>query len=120
MSSGYLTLDLRELKDTISTLYKKGIYNYILNTNKPIEILISQGAINEFLGSNKGVLCKTFRVNLTELLENSNFGVTEQGLCLPIGYHENHDEVKDVYSIGYDNTIKCVITPNDEIFLQEI
>lgn len=120
MTGGYLTLDLRELTNTIDKLYKKGIYNYILNTNKPIEILISQVVINEFLGNNKGVLSKTFRVNLSELLETSNFGVTAQGLYLPIGYHENHDEVKDVYSIGYSNILRCVITPNDEIFLQEI
>ena len=68
MRGGYLTLDLRELTNAIDKLYKKGIYNYILNTNKPIEILISQGAINEFIGDNKGVLCKNFRVNLSELL----------------------------------------------------
>ena len=75
---------------------------------------------NEFLGNNKGVLCKTFRINISELLANSEFGVTEQGLCLPIGYHENYDEVKNVYSIGYESTIKCVITPNDKIFISEI
>ena len=38
MTGGYLTLDLREIKDTSGRLYKKGIYNYILNTNKPIEV----------------------------------------------------------------------------------
>lgn len=119
MSGGYLTLDLRKLKDTSGVLYKKGIYNYILNTNKPIEVLVSQEIIDNFMGNEKGVLCKTFRINLTELLVNSDYGVFEQGIYLPVGYHENYDETKNIRSIGFA-LFRIVITKNDEITFAEI
>ena len=119
MSGGYLTLDLREIKDTSGVLIKKGIYNYILNTYKPIEVLVSQELIDNFMGNEKGVLCKTFRINLTELLENSEYGVTQQGINLPVGYHENYDETKKIRSIGLA-LFRLVITKNDEISFQEI
>ena len=49
MRGGYLTLDLRELKDTSgeSRIIKKGIYKYIHNTSKPIEIILSQELVNK-------------------------------------------------------------------------
>ena len=119
MRGGYLTLDLREIKDTTDVLTKKGIYNYILNTNKPIEVLVSQEFIEGFMGNEKGVLCKTFRINLTELLTNSNYGVTEQGINLPVGYHENYDEVKNIRSIGLA-LFRVVITKDDTITIAEI
>lgn len=119
MRGGYLTLDLREIKDTSVILYKKGIYNYILNTDKPIEVLVSQEFIDEFMGNEKGVLCKTFRINLTELLVNSNYGVFEQGINLPVGYHENYDESKSTRSIGFA-LFRVVISKNDTITIAEL
>ena len=120
MRGGYLTLDLREIKNTDDVLIKKGIYNYILNTNKPIEVIVSKEFIEGFMGNEKGVLCNTFRINFTNLRETSDLG--ERGgseIFLPIIYDENYDEVKDVLSIGY-GYYKCVITSNDEIYLGEI
>lgn len=119
MTGGYLTLDLSKLKDTSGVMYKKGIYNYILNTHKPIEVIVSQEMIDTFMGNEKGVLCKTFRINLTELLQNSDYGVFEQGINLPIGYHENHDVEKNVNSIGFA-LFRVVITKDDTITFAEI
>ena len=38
MTGEYLTLDLRELNNTIDTLYKKGIYKYFINISKKDEL----------------------------------------------------------------------------------
>ena len=89
MTGGYLTLDLREIKNSGDVLIKKGIYNYILNTYKPIDVIVSKEIIDDFMGNEKGVLCKTFRINLTELLDNSIYGISETQISLPLGYHEN-------------------------------
>lgn len=121
MTGGYLTLDLREIKDTTGEykIIKKGIYKYILNTNKPIEIILPRELVNK-VNQGRGTLCNTFRINFTNLRADSELGDRGgQQLFLPIIYDENYDEVKDVYSIGY-GYYKCVITSNDEIYLGEI
>ena len=118
MRGGYLTLDIREIKDTSVRLYKKGIYNYILNTNKPIEVIVSKEFIEGFMGNEKGVLCNTFRINLTELLDNSVYGISETQISLPLGYHENYDESKNTRSIGLA-LFKLLIHNDDTITIAE-
>ena len=121
MCGGYLTLDLREIKG-IGQEYginKKGIYKYIHNTNKPIEIILSRDIANK-VNRGKGTLCNTFRINFTNLKVDSELGDRPGNeLFLPILYDENYDEVKDVNSIGY-GYYKCVITSNDKIYIGEI
>ena len=121
MTGGYLTLDLREIKNTgyEYRIIKKGIYKYILNTNKPIEIILSRDFINK-VNSSVGTLCNTFRVNSTKLLAESEFGlVSGSVLRLPIIYNENYNQANDIESISY-GYYKCEITPNDEIYISVI
>ena len=124
MRGGYLTLDLREIKDTSGEhkIIKKGIYKYIHNTSKPIEIILPRELVNKIniVNKGKGTLCNTFRVNFTNLRETSDLGERGGGeIFIPIIYDEYYDEVKDENSIGY-GYYKCVISSNDEIYLGEI
>lgn len=121
MTGGYLTLDLRELKDYYGKIYKKGIFKYIRNTTKPIEIILPKFIIDKIKEyTTRPNIGNTFRINLTEFIGVTEFLINDVKIVLPIAYDDIYDEVKDVHYIGYSYVFKCTINNDDTIELGEI
>lgn len=122
MSGGYLTLDLRELKDYYGKIYKKGIFKYIHNTTKPIEIILPKFIIDNIKEyTTRPNIGNTFRINLTEFnSEGGEFYINDDMIVFPIAYDDIYDSVKDVHYLGYSYGFKCMIYKDDTITLGEI
>lgn len=121
MSGGYLTLDLRELKDYQDIIYKKGIFKYIRNTTKPIEIILPKFIIDKIKEYTKRPnIGNTFRINLTQFSDVTDFYITDESIVVPIAYEDIYDTTKDVHYIGYSYYFKCTINNDDTITLGEI
>lgn len=121
MRGGYLTLDLRELKSNDDVIHKKGIFKYILNTTKPIEIILPKFIIDRMKEVTKRTtIGNTFRINLTEFLSDTDFCISDNSIILPIAYNDLYDEVKDAHYIGYSYSFICTINNDDTITLGEL
>ena len=121
MSSGYLTLDLRGVNSYYDVIYKKGIFKYIRNTTKPIEIILPKFIIDKIKEyTNQPYIGNTFRINLTQFNSGSDFYVTDETIVLPIAYEDIYDNVKDIHFLGYSSYFKCSINNDDTIVLGEI
>ena len=86
MSGGYLTLDLRGLKDFQDKIVKKGIFNYIHDTKKPIRVILPEWFINyvtsnvtetKFIGS-------IYDIELSLIDSGNDYGYSQYDLCLPV------------------------------------
>lgn len=121
MTGGYLTLDLRELKDYYGVIHKKGIFKYIRNTTKPIEIILPKFIIDNIKEyTTRPNIGNTFRINLTQFSGVTDFHINDNEIVFPIAYEDIYDEVKDVHYLAYSYGFKCTIYKDDTITLGEI
>lgn len=88
MTGGYLTIDLSDLKGNqlpTEGIYKKGIYNFIKNTNKPIYLKLPNWIIKKVEVDN-GLLNVGKYVFIQPYFDKSatDFGYTDASITLPI------------------------------------
>lgn len=96
MTGGYLTIDLSDLKGNqlpTEGIYKKGIYNFIKNTDKPIYLKLPNWIIKKVEVDN-GLLNVGKYVFIQPYFDSSSsdFGYTDVSITLPI-----------VWGIGKEN-----------------
>ena len=118
MTGGYLTLDLRGLKNTQDKIVKKGIFNYIRDTKKPIKVILPEWFINYVISTETqvkfvGSICD---IELTLIGDGSDFGYDDYGVYLPIFSSYTHNEtLANDYS--YLNSYHLHISKEDELSL---
>lgn len=118
MSGGYLTLDLRKLKDRNDKIVKKGIYKYITKTKKPIRVILPEWFINYVISTETEVkfLGSTYEIELTLVSASSDFGYDDYGVYLPIfSSYKNNATLNDDYN--YFNKYYINISKEDELSL---
>ena len=120
MSGGYLTLDLRGLKNQGDKIVKKGIYKYILNTKKPIEVILPEWFINYVISNQTGVkfIGSTYKIQLALIDNGKDYGFDSNGLSLPVFssfvYNQTLDDHYENLNIYY-----IYISKEDELSLGE-
>lgn len=100
MTGGYLTIDLSNLKGNelpTKEIYKKGIYNFIKNTTKPIYLKLPDWIIkkvetdNNLLNVGKYVFIQPYFDS-----SSSDFGYTDASITLPIVWGKSKENINNM------------------------